>query len=242
MKGVILAGGLGTRLYPLTRVCNKCLLPVYDKPMIHYPIQSMVDSGIEDILLVCGGNSAGEFLSILGNGEEFGLKHLHYTYQKEASGIADALGLAEEWANGEPITVVLADNILEKPFKKHVEEFENNPNGARIFLYEVDSPQSYGVAEVDENGVVKSIEEKPKEPKSNLAVVGVYMYDSTVWEFIKRLQPSTRGELEITDVNNYYLQSGKLHAHKLEGEWYDCGENLDGYLQSQNAAYRWKNE
>ncbi|MHA2043402.1 MAG: sugar phosphate nucleotidyltransferase [Candidatus Thorarchaeota archaeon] len=236
MKGVILAGGLGTRLHPLTKVTNKCLLPVYNKPMIYYPIQSMVDSGIKDILLVCGGNAAGEFLRILGNGEEFGLKHLHYTYQKEASGIADALGLAEEWAAGEPIAVMLADNILENSFSQHVEEFEDNPNGARIFLYEVDSPQSYGVAEVDDKGIVKSIEEKPKEPKSNLAVVGVYMYDSTVWEFIKRLQPSARGELEITDVNNYYLQSGKLHAHKLEGWWADCGESIDGYLEANNRA------
>lgn len=240
MKACILSGGLGTRLFPLTKVTNKCLLPVYNKPMIYYPIQTLVDSGINDILLVCGGNAAGEFLSILGNGEEFGLKHLHYTYQKEASGIADALGLAEEWANGEPICVVLADNIVEKPFGYYVNEFEKTPSGARIFLYKVKNPQAYGVAEVDTlyNNVL-SIEEKPKNPKSDLAVIGVYMYDSMVWDFIKELKPSARGELEITDVNNFYLKENKLKAYKLEGEWFDCGENFEGYLEAQNAAYKW---
>lgn len=233
MKSVLLSGGLGTRLWPLTKVTNKHLLPVYDKPMIYYPIQTLVDSGINDILLVCGGNAAGEFLRILGNGEHFNLKHLHYRYQKEASGIADALSLAEEWANGEPIVVILADNILENPFPEHVKEFEANPVGARIFLSEVDNPKAYGIAEMAEDGSILSIEEKPADPKSNLAIIGVYMYDSSVWDFIKRLKPSARGELEITDVNKYYLDSGKLKAYMLEGHWFDCGESFDMYLDSQ---------
>lgn len=152
MKGVILAGGMGTRLFPLTKVTNKCLLPVYNKPMIYWPIESLVQSGIKDILLVCGGNAAGEFLRILGNGEEFGLKHLHYTYQKEARGIADALSLAEEWADNEAICVILADNIFSTPFPEAVQNFEANPDGAKIFLTEVENPQHYGVVETDKNG------------------------------------------------------------------------------------------
>lgn len=232
MKGVILAGGLGTRLHPLTKVTNKCLLPIYNKPMIYYPIESMVASGITDILLVCGGNAAGEFLRILGNGEEFGLKHLHYTYQKEASGIAHALGLAEDWADNEPICVILADNIFECAFKDSIKEFESNPVGARIFTYQSDHPESYGVVETDEKGKVIGLEEKPANPKSNLVVAGLYLYDSSVWDFIKRLQPSVRGELEITDVNKYYLQLGNLEAIKVEGWWCDCGENFDSYVEA----------
>lgn len=232
MKGIILAGGLGTRLYPLTKVTNKCLLPVYNKPMIYYPIQTMVDSGINDILLVCGGNAAGEFLRILGNGEEFGLKHLHYTYQSEPRGIADALSLAEEWADGEPVTVILADNILEKPFPEKVKEFEAHPEGARIFLTEVEHPEWYGVVELNDKGKVLSIVEKPKEPKSNLVAIGVYMYDGGVWKYIRTLTPSARNELEITDLNNRYLARGKLKAFKTEGWWADCGESIDAYLNS----------
>ena len=179
---MILAGGLGTRLYPLTKVTNKCLLPLYDRPMIYWPIQSFVQSGITDILLVCGGNAAGEFLTILGNGETFGLKHLHYTYQSEPRGIADALGLCEEWAAGESIAVMLADNIFEKPFGNFVEEFEANPVGSRIFLTEVEHPEWYGVVETAEDGSVKSIVEKPKDPKSNLIATGLYIYDPNVWD------------------------------------------------------------
>jgi glucose-1-phosphate thymidylyltransferase len=209
--------------------------------MIYYPIQSLVDSGIKDILLVCGGNAAGEFLRVLGNGEEFGLRHLHYTYQKEASGIADALSLAEEWADGEPICVILADNILEKDFSKSVIEFTNNPVGARIFLTEVKNPEWYGVVEKDESGNVISIEEKPEEPKSNLIAIGLYMYDSTVWDFITRLKPSDRGELEITDVNKFYLQSRRLIAREIDGWWADCGECFDGYLDASNkVAELWR--
>jgi len=244
MRGIILAGGLGTRLHPLTKVTNKCLLPVYDKPMIYYPIQSLVDSGIRDILLVCGGNAVGEFLRIVGNGEEFGLKHVAYTYQKEAAGIAHALGLAEEWACGEPICVLLADNILEEPFSDAVQDFAANPEGARIFLTEVAHPEWYGVVAVDDQDRVLEIVEKPKEPKSNLIAIGLYMYDSGVWDFIRSLKPSRRNELEITDLNNRYLAQGRLRAHRINGYWADCGESIDCYLQSciQASKFRKRNE
>lgn len=241
MKACILAGGLGTRLLPLTAVTNKCLLPVYNKPMIYHPIQTLVDSGITDILLVCGGNHAGEFLRILGNGEQFGLKHLHYTYQKEASGIAHALGLAEEWSDNEPICVVLADNIFQHPFKDAVLEFEKNPDGAMIFTTEVENPQWYGVVETDESGKVVSIIEKPKDPKSNLIAIGAYIYDSGVWDYIRTLTPSSRNELEITDLNNRYLKIGKLICKKINGGWMDCGENIEGYNKSCIMARSWAN-
>lgn len=208
---------------------NKALLPVYDKPMIYYPIQSFVDSGIDDILLVCGGNAAGEFLRVLGNGEEFGLKHLHYTYQAEPKGIADALSLAEEWADGESIAVLLADNIIEKEFTDEIEDFES---GAKIFLTEVEHPEFYGVVEVNGTCVI-SIEEKPKYPKSNLIAIGLYLYDETVWDYIRNLEPSARGELEITDLNNYFLAENKLEAVKIDGFWADCGESFDSYLRAQ---------
>ena len=223
---------MGTRLYPLTKVTNKCLLPVYNKPMIYYPIQSFVDSGIDDILLVCGGNAAGEFLRVLGNGEEFGLKHLHYTYQSEPRGIADALSLAEDWADGEPIAVLLADNILENGFADQVESFES---GAKIFLTEVEHPEFYGVVETSGDKVV-SIEEKPKHPKSNLIAIGLYLYDGTVWDYIRNLEPSARGELEITDLNNHFLAEGKLDAHKIDGFWADCGESFEGYMDACNKV------
>jgi len=228
MKGIILAGGTGSRLYPLTKVTNKCLLPLYDRPMIYWPINTFVSSGIKDILLVCGGNASGEFLRILGNGEDFGLKHLHYTYQKEPKGIADALSLAQEWANKEPITVILADNIFEKDISSVVNEFERSPNGARIFVYPVENPQSYGVVEIQNNTIV-SIEEKPKRPKSNLISTGLYMYDEKVWTLLQELKPSQRNELEITDLNNLYLKSKKLRAHEVEGWWSDAGESIEGY-------------
>lgn len=233
MRGIILAGGLGSRLWPLTKVVNKHLLPVYNKPMIYYPIQLLVDCGINDILIVCGGNSVGEFLRVLGNGEEFGLKGLHYRYQSEPKGIADALGLAEDWANKEPIAVVLGDNIFENPFPDVVSSFTT---GANIFLSKVAHPEHYGVAEIADNGQVVSIIEKPKNPKSDWAVTGLYMYDATVWEMVSKLEPSARGELEITDVNNYYLREGRLNAHKVDGWWADCGENFDGYMDACNKA------
>lgn len=228
MKGIVLAGGTGSRLHPLTTVTNKCLLPMYDRPMVYWPIKTLVDSNIKDILMVCGGNAAGEFLRILGNGEAFGLKHLHYTYQKDASGIADALSLAEEWANNEPVVVILADNVFEKNVSTSAHNFYQNPDGAKIFVYSVNNPASYGVVELDGDNVV-SIEEKPKSPKSNYIATGLYMYDQSVWDLLRSLKPSQRNELEITDLNNLYLLKNKLKAEKLSGWWADAGESIDGY-------------
>lgn len=232
MKGVILTGGLGTRLHPLTHVTNKHLLPVYDKPMVYYPIEMMIQSGIDDILIVCGGNAASEFLRVLGNGEAFGLKHLHYRYQSEPRGIADALGLAEEWAGDDPIAVLLGDNIFEDTFEDVVTEFETDPHGAVIFGTRVENPTQYGVIMQGDNGQISQIIEKPKKPKSNLIATGLYIYDNTVWDFIKQLTPSARGELEITDVNNHYIDKGDISVVELDGWWVDCGENIDGYLDA----------
>lgn len=222
MKGVILAGGLGTRLHPLTRVTNKHLLPVWDKPMIHYPIRCLVNAGIDDILLVTGGNAAGDFLKLLGNGKEFGLKHLNYTYQEGEGGIAEALGLAEHFAEGEKICVVLGDNIIERNIRKAADDFRASDGGAKILLKEVPDPERFGVAELDGDRVT-SIVEKPKHPKSNLAVIGIYMYDPWVFEIIQQLRPSDRGELEITDVNNAYIGKGRMSYEVLDGWWTDAG-------------------
>ncbi len=231
MRGIILAGGLGTRLKPLTDVVSKHLLPIYNKPMIYYPIQSMVDSGITDILVVCGGQNAGDFLRILGNGTEFGLKHIAYTYQKEAGGIAHALALAEDWTDGDSVCVMLGDNILQNSFCDAVEDFNNNPSGARIFITQNDHPEWYGVVTLEDD-VVKEIVEKPKKPKSNWVAIGLYMYDSSVWQMLKTLKPSKRNELEITDLNNMYLKKGKLKASKVRGYWGDAGESIDTYLNT----------
>jgi len=223
MKGIILAGGYGTRLAPLTRVTNKHLLPVYDKPMIYYPIQCLVNAGIKDIMLVTGGNKAGEFLELLGNGREFGLKELHYTYQEGAGGIAAALALTEDFADGDKIVVVLGDNIIQGNIRRAVADFFTQREGAKILLKEVPDPQRFGVAEIDETGKVLSIEEKPAQPKSNYAVIGIYMYDARVYEICRTLKPSGRGELEITDVNNEYLGAGTLTSEVLQGWWTDAG-------------------
>ena len=222
MKGVVLAGGLGTRLSPLTRVTNKHLLPVYDKPMIYYPIQCLVNAGIEDIMLVTGGNDAGDFLRLLGNGRDFGLRDLHYTYQEGEGGIAAALGLTEHFADGGKIVVMLGDNIIEKNIRRAVADFFAQGPGGKILLKEVPDPQRFGVAQID-GGRVIGIEEKPKAPKSNLAVIGIYMYDRQVFEMIRELKPSARGELEITDVNNAYLRQGNLTHDILDGWWTDAG-------------------
>jgi glucose-1-phosphate thymidylyltransferase len=222
MKGVILAGGLGTRLFPLTKVTNKHLLPVYDKPMIYYPLQTLINAGIDDILIVTGGNSAGDFLKLLGNGKEFGLRHINYTYQEGEGGIAEALRLAEFFAAGDRICVVLGDNIIERNIRKAVEAFQTQKGGAKILLKEVPDPQRFGVAALEGNRIV-SVEEKPKEPKSNYAVIGIYLYDRTVFDIIKTLRPSGRGELEITDVNNRYIQEGLMTWDLLEGWWTDAG-------------------
>ena len=232
MKGVILAGGLGKRLEPLTRITNKHLLPVYDKPMIYYPIETLVDAGIKDILIVTGGNHAGEFLHLLGNGREFGLKHINYTYQKGEGGIAEALGLAEHFADNDKIVVMLGDNIIEKSIKKYADDFLKQPKGAKILLKEVDDPERFGVAEVKGNKIL-SIIEKPKKPKSKYAVTGIYMFDSRVFDIIKALKPSDRGELEITDVNNDYISRGEMTFDVLEGWWTDCGTH-ESLLNASN--------
>jgi glucose-1-phosphate thymidylyltransferase len=222
MKGVILAGGLGTRLYPLTKITNKHLLPIYDKPMIFYPVETLINAGIIDIMIVTGGNYAGDFLRLIGNGKEFGLKHINYTYQEGEGGIADALSLAEYFADGEPICVVLGDNIIEKNIMKAVKDFEMQKGGAKILLKEVPDPERFGVAEI-ENGKLVRVVEKPVQPRSNLAVIGIYMYDSRVFDIIKTLKPSGRGELEITDVNNAYIEEGKMTWEMLQGWWTDAG-------------------
>lgn len=222
MKGVILAGGLGTRLYPLTKVTNKHLLPIYDKPMIYYPIQTLINAGIDDILIVTGGNNAGDFLRLLGNGKEFGLRHINYTYQQGEGGIAEALSLAEFFAAGDGICVVLGDNIIEKNIRKAAETFQKQKEGARILLKEVPDPHRFGVAELKGDRIV-GIEEKPKQPKTKYAVIGIYFYDTTVFDFIKTLKPSDRGELEITDVNNRYIEKGSMTYDVLEGWWTDAG-------------------
>jgi glucose-1-phosphate thymidylyltransferase len=222
MKGVILAGGLGTRLYPLTKVTNKHLLPVYDKPMIYYPIQTLVNAGIRDILLVTGGNSAGDFLRLLGNGTEFGLQHLNYTYQEGEGGIAAALSLAEFFVNQESVCVILGDNIIERNIIAAVRAYEKQGKGAKVLLKEVKDPQRFGVAVLDGNRLVR-IEEKPKEPKSPYITTGIYFYDHEVFDIIRTLKPSARGELEITDVNNAYLERGRLTWDILDGWWTDAG-------------------
>ena len=222
MKGVILAGGLGTRMAPCTLVTNKHLLAVYDRPMIYYPLQTLINAGIHDILIVTGGQFAGDFLKLLGNGSAFGLKHLNYTYQEGEGGIAAALSLAEYFAAGEKLCVILGDNIIEGNIRSAADAYEKQATGAKILLKEVDDAQRFGVAEV-KDGKVLRIVEKPKEPKSNYAVTGLYFYDSQVFEFIKGLSPSARGELEITDVNNMYLEQGGLTYDFLKGWWTDAG-------------------
>lgn len=222
MKGIILAGGLGTRLAPLTKITNKHLLAVYDKPMIFYPIETLINAGITDIMIVTGGNHAGDFLRLMGNGKEFGLKHINYTYQEGEGGIADALSLAEYFADGEPICVVLGDNIIEKNIVKAVYDFKQQGKGAKILLKEVPDPERFGVAEI-EKGKLVTIIEKPKQPRSNLAVIGIYMYDGRVFDIVKTLKPSDRGELEITDVNNAYVREGTMSWEMLDGWWTDAG-------------------
>ena len=234
MKGIILAGGLGKRLYPLTRVSNKHLLPVYDKPMIYYPIQTMVEAGIKDILLVTGGAHAGEFLRLLGNGKEFGLKHINYTYQEGEGGIAEALRLAEHFADKDKIIVILGDNIIEGSIRDCVNDFIKQRKGAKILLKEVEDPERFGVPELDGKKIV-GIEEKPKKPKSKYAVTGIYMYDNEVFEIIRELKPSDRGELEITDVNNAYIKRGELTYSVLDGWWTDAG-TFESLLRANNLV------
>lgn len=234
MKGIVLGGGTGSRLNPLAKVTNKHLLPIYDKPMVYYPIQTLVNAGIQEILLVTGGKNAGEFLRLLGNRRDFGLKHLNYTYQEGEGGIAEALGLAEHFADGELICVILGDNIIENNIRDAVENFKKEKRGAKILLKEVSDAERFGVAEIMGKGVV-SIEEKPRNPESNFAVIGVYLYDPTVFEKIHRLKPSGRGELEITDVNNFYIQEGTLSSDPLDGWWTDAG-TFESLLRANNLV------
>jgi len=234
IRGVILAGGLGSRLHPLTDVTNKHLLPVYNRPMIYYPVQTLVEAGIHDILIVTGGNNAGDFLRLLGNGKQFGLKHINYTYQKGEGGIAEALSLAEHFAHGGKVVVILGDNIIEKGIGKSVEAFRKQDDGARVLLKEVEDPERFGVAEVRGDRLV-GIEEKPKKPKSRYIVTGIYMYDARVFDIIRTLKPSGRGELEITDVNNAYIQRGEMQYDLLEGWWSDAG-TFDSLLRANQLV------
>jgi glucose-1-phosphate thymidylyltransferase len=234
MKGVVLAGGTGSRLFPLTKITNKHLLPIYDKPMIYYPIQTLVDAGIRDILIVTGGRNSGDFLRLLANGKEFGLKHLDYTYQEGEGGIADALALAEHFADGGRICVILGDNIIEGSIRDAVRDFERQQSGAKVLLKEVADAERFGVAQVRDGHIV-GIEEKPKRPKSNYAVVGIYLYDETVFDKVRTLVPSGRGELEITDVNNAYIQEGAMTYAQLNGWWTDAG-TFDSLLRAGNLV------
>jgi glucose-1-phosphate thymidylyltransferase len=222
IKGVVLAGGTGSRLHPLTRITNKHLLPIYNLPMIFYPIQALVNAGIEDILIVTGGQHAGEFLRLLSNGKDFGLRHINYTYQEGERGIADALRLARFFADGQKICVILGDNIIENNIRDATERFLAQECGAHVILREVEDPERFGCPEIMDGSIVR-IDEKPKRPKSNYAVTGIYFYDDTVFEKIDRMRPSWRGELEITDVNNMYIEEGNLTFSLLEGWWTDAG-------------------
>ena len=234
MKGIVLAGGTGSRLFPLTKITNKHLLPIYDRPMIYYPIQSLVDAGIRDIMIVTGGRNSGDFLRLLANGKEFGLKHINYTYQEGEGGIADALGLCEHFADGQKICVVLGDNIIENDIRAAAEKFQAQESGAHILLKEVHDAERFGVAEVAAGKVI-GIEEKPKRPKSNFAVTGIYMYDATVFDKIRTLVPSRRGELEITDVNNAYIQEGTMTFSYLQGWWTDAG-TFESLMRAANLV------
>jgi glucose-1-phosphate thymidylyltransferase len=234
MKGIVLAGGTGSRLFPLTKITNKHLLPIYDQPMIYYPIQTMVEAGIQDIMVVTGGRHSGGFLELLANGKQFGLKHINYTYQEGEGGIAHALALAEHFADGQKICVILGDNIIEGSIREAAERFRRQPKGAHILLKEVPDAERFGVAEIA-NGNVVGIEEKPQRPKSNYAVTGIYMYDASVFEKIKTLVPSNRGELEITDVNNAYIHEAALTFSFLEGWWTDAG-TFESLLRAANLV------
>ena len=234
MKGVVLAGGLGSRLKPLTAVTNKHLLPIYNQPMIFYPIQTLVNAGITDIMIVTGGNSAGDFLKLLGNGKAFGLRHLNYTYQEGEGGIAAALALVEHFAAGQAVCVILGDNIIQGNISAAVEAYKQQGTGAKILLKQVPDPERFGVPELDGRRVLR-IEEKPLQPKSQFAVIGIYMYDSRVFEIIKTLKPSGRGELEITDVNNAYIERREMTWEELDGWWTDAG-TFESLLHASNLV------
>ncbi len=234
MKGVVLAGGTGSRLFPLTKITNKHLLPIYDRPMIYYPIQTLVDAGIRDILIVTGGRNSGDFLRLLANGKEFGLKHINYTYQEGEGGIADALALAEHFVDNQQVCVILGDNIIQGSIREAADRFARQECGAHILLKEVPDAERFGVAEISGDRIV-GIEEKPARPKSNYAVTGIYMFDNTVFNKIRTLVPSNRGELEITDVNNAYIREGSMGFSYLDGWWTDAG-TFDSLLRAANLV------
>jgi glucose-1-phosphate thymidylyltransferase len=235
MKGIVLAGGTGSRLFPLTKITNKHLLPIFDKPMIYYPIQTLVDAGIEDLLIVTGGRNSGDFLRLLANGKEFGLKHINYTYQEGEGGIAEALALAEHFAEKSKVCVILGDNIIEGSIKEAVQDFDRQERGAKILLKEVHDAERFGVAEIQGDRII-GIEEKPARPKSNYAVTGIYLFDQTVFDKTRTLKPSARGELEITDVNNAYIQEGTMTFNYLEGWWTDAG-TFESLMRAANLVY-----
>jgi glucose-1-phosphate thymidylyltransferase len=235
MKGIVLAGGTGSRLFPLTKITNKHLLPIYDKPMIYYPIQALVEAGITDLMVVTGGRNSGDFLRLLANGKEFGLKHINYTYQEGEGGIAEALALAEHFAEGSKICVILGDNIIEGSIAAAVRDFRRQERGAKILLKEVPDAERFGVAEIQADRIV-GIEEKPARPKSNFAVTGIYLYDETVFDKTRTLEPSARGELEITDVNNAYIREGTMTFNYLQGWWTDAG-TFDSLMRAANLVH-----
>ena len=235
VKGIILAGGTGSRLEPLTRITNKHLLPVYDRPMIYFAIQQLAGAGIDRIMIVTGGNHAGEFLRLLGNGSSFGLKHLDYAYQERAGGIAEALALCEWFAAGDPVAVLLGDNIFERSIAPTVARFREQPHGARLLLTEVDNPAAYGVAELDSERIVRILE-KPERPPSKLIVTGLYLYEASVFDMVKTLRPSGRGELELTDVNNRFIEQGAATFDRTDGYWADCGESIESLFQASRLV------
>jgi glucose-1-phosphate thymidylyltransferase len=240
MKGVILAGGSGTRLHPLTRITNKHLLPIYDRPMVNYAIEALVSAGVTELMLVTGGTHAGEFFRLLGNGHDHGIDRLFYAYQDRAGGIAEALGLAERFVNRDRVVVMLADNIVGGTLKESVDNFERQEEGARILLSKVDDPKHLrhlGVPQLDGDRVVRIIE-KPDQPPSDFAVTGIYFYDETVWDVVPTLEPSGRGELEITDVNNAYVERGTMEYDVLGGFWGDAGESIDAYYEVNDFVRR----
>jgi glucose-1-phosphate thymidylyltransferase len=240
VKGVILAGGSGTRLAPLTRITNKHLLPLYDRPMVTYAVDALVHAGIDELMLVTGGTHAGEFFRLLGNGHEHGIDRLFYAYQEETGGIAEALGLAERFVGGQKCCVLLADNLFEHSLRPVVERFEAQERGARVVLAELENAEHLrhlGVAELDDDRVTRIVE-KPAEPASRFAVTGVYFYDAQVWDVLPSLEPSGRGELEITDVNNWYVARGEMEADVVDGFWGDAGESIDAYYEVNDFVRR----
>jgi glucose-1-phosphate thymidylyltransferase len=232
VKGVILAGGKGTRLHPLTRITNKHLLPIYDRPMVTYAIEALVNAGVTELMLVTGGTHAGEFFRLLGDGHAYGIDRLFYAYQEEEGGIAEALGLAERFVGDDPVLVLLADNVFGRSLRPFVANFGAQERGARILLARLEEEEHLrhlGVAVVAGDGRVTQIVEKPASPPSSYAVTGIYGYDRQVWDVVSQLEPSARGELEITDVNNWYVERAEMESDVLEGFWGDAGESIDAY-------------